>query len=175
MNSLYGVARQLTPSPADAEDLLQDTIVKAYSAYHSFQTGTHLRAWLIRIMRNTWIDQHRRRQRRPTEWLTENVDDWEFLADGRHSRFEHDTMDTSEIRRAFHRLPDTLRRALYFAYIEGRPYKEIAQLERIPLGTVMSRVHRARRQLRASLAHLEFGVPRSVVTDMTEERADLAS
>jgi RNA polymerase sigma-70 factor (ECF subfamily) len=176
LRSLYGVAHQLTPTPADAEDLLQDTMVKAYSAFRSYEAGTHLKAWLVRIMRNTWIDQYRARQCRPTEWLTDDVDAWEWLAYGRHGVVEHESADTSAIRRALSDLPVTLHRAVYFAYFEELPHKDIAELERIPLGTVMSRLHRARQRLRASLAKPESGLtPHDAIPDRNEKLNDLAS
>lgn len=171
LRSLYSVARQLTSTDADAEDLLQDTMLKAYSAYRSYETDTHLRAWLIRIMRNTWIDQYRRRQRRPTECLTDNVDDWEYSASVRLSSVEHDTADTWAIRQAFSVLPENLRRALYFAYVEGLTYEQVAHLEQIPRGAVTSRLHRAKYRLRASLTNLQEGMPLL----RNEELSDLAS
>jgi RNA polymerase sigma-70 factor (ECF subfamily) len=174
LRSLHSLARQLTPTAADAEDLLQDTMVKAYSAFRSYEAGTHLKAWLVRIMRNTWIDQYRARQRRPAEWLTDKVDDWELLAYGRHGAVEHESAEISAIRRALHDLPASLQRAVYFAYVEGLPHKEIAQLERIPLGTVMSRLHRARQQLRASLAKPESGLtPRAAFSGCSAELNDV--
>ena len=175
-DGLFGIARQLTPSTADAEDLLQDTMMKAYRSFRGFQAGTHLQAWLVRIMRNTWIDQYRHRRRLPTECLTGNVDDWEWLAYGRHGKVDHDGVDTASIRQAFGGLPEALQRALYFAYVEGLSHKEIAHIECIPLGMVMSRLHRARHRLRARLAKLEIGSsPRSSIPAPSAKLTDLAS
>jgi RNA polymerase sigma-70 factor (ECF subfamily) len=153
--SLYRMAYRLTRDNADAEDLVQDTMIKAYQNMDSYQPETHVMAWLVRIMQHRFIDNHRRRQRRPPEYLTGDINDWERYAHNYHasagdtveSHFAVCTM-TTLVRAAVKQLPEELRFAVYYAYVEGRQYKEIARLQRVPVGTVMSRLYRARRQLR---------------------------
>ena len=157
--TLYRIARRMTGNAADAEDLLQDTMVKAYIGFPSLQTHTHIKAWFVRIMRNIWIDDYRRSQCLPAECLTGDMAEWEWITDARHTFQRRDGVETlaigsplrSEMKHAMQSLSDDLSRALYYAYVEGRPYKEIAQLECIPLGTVMSRLHRARQLSRQLL------------------------
>jgi RNA polymerase sigma-70 factor, ECF subfamily len=158
-DSLFGIARQLTSNVADAEDLVQQTMVKAYSSFSSYQSDTHLKAWLVRIMRNTWIDDHRRNKARPVEHLTGDVGGWEERAYERHAGTGRDTVEGRviessvelEVRRAVRQLPLDLRTVIYYAYVEGLPHKQIAEIEAIPVGTVMSRLYRARQQLRGLL------------------------
>jgi RNA polymerase sigma-70 factor (ECF subfamily) len=155
-DTLQRVARQLTRNAADAEDLLQDTMIKAYNAFPATRTQTHMKAWFIRIMRNVWIDDYRRSQRRPTEWLTGDIADGERRTHDRHALQTRDAVEAlliepslhTDVRTALLKLPEELRRALYYAYVEGFPYKEIAEMESIPVGTVMSRLFRARRRMR---------------------------
>ncbi|HXO50494.1 MAG TPA: sigma-70 family RNA polymerase sigma factor, partial [Mycobacterium sp.] len=143
----------------DAEDLVQQTMVKAYSRFSSYRSDTHLKAWLVRIMRNTWIDDHRRNNARPLEHLTGDVGDWEERAYERHAGSGRDTVEGRviessvelEVRRAVRQLPIDLRTVIYYAYVEGLPHKQIAEIEAIPVGTVMSRLYRARQQLRGLL------------------------
>lgn len=152
------MAHQLTANVVDAEDLVQDTLLKAYMGFQTFQPGTHMRAWLLRIMRNVWIDDYRRSTRRPAEWLSEDFNDWELNAYYRHAD-DADSVEerviaaqfTGEISRAMRELPQSLSRAVYYAYVEGFAYKDIARMECIPVGTVMSRLYRARLALRAAL------------------------
>lgn len=135
-------------------------MLRAYSGFIARQSQTRSKAWFIRIMRNIWIDDHRRLQRRPNEWLTGDVGDWEWNTRYRQAAEARDAVEARliatsaeiSVRNAFRSLSEELRRALYYAYVEGLPYKEIAELESIPLGTVMSRLYRARRQLRQLLA-----------------------
>jgi RNA polymerase sigma-70 factor, ECF subfamily len=158
--ALNRVARQLTRNAADADDLVQETMVRAYSGFIATQSQPHTKAWFIRIMRNVWIDDHRRLQRRPAECLTGDVGDWEWHARHRHAQETRDAVEAQligtaaemDVRDAFRSLSKELRRALYYAYVEGLPYKDIAEREDIPLGTVMSRLYRARRQMRQLLA-----------------------
>jgi RNA polymerase sigma-70 factor (ECF subfamily) len=172
-DGLFGIARQLTSNVVDAEDLVQRTMVKAYSRFSSYRSDTHLKAWLVRIMRNTWIDDHRRNKARPIEHLTGDVGDWEEQAYERHAGSGRDTVESRviessvelEVRRAVRQLPMDLRTVIYYAYVEGLPHKQIAEIEAIPVGTVMSRLYRARRQLHGLLVET---LPVSV------ERSDLA-
>jgi RNA polymerase sigma-70 factor (ECF subfamily) len=158
-DGLFGIARQLTSNVVDAEDLVQQTMVKAYSRFSSYRSDTHLKAWLVRIMRNTWIDDHRRNKARPLEHLTGDVGDWEERAYERHAASGRDTVEGRviessvelEVRRAVRQLPMDLRTVIYYAYVEGLPHKQIAEIEAIPVGTVMSRLYRARQQLRGLL------------------------
>jgi RNA polymerase sigma-70 factor (ECF subfamily) len=158
--TLYRVAKHFTKNTADAEDLLQETMIRAYSGFVDKQTETPSKAWFIRIMRNIWIDDYRRMQRRPIECLIPDMGEWEWSTSYRRALEARNTVEAqligtvveTDVRNAFQSLSDELRRALYYAYVEGFPYKDIARLEAIPLGTVMSRLYRARRQLRKSLA-----------------------
>src|SRR5262249_27149901 len=120
----------------------------AYRGIRGFEPNTHILAWLVRIMQNRFIDDYRRRQRRPLEQLTGDIGDWQ--------RHVHECRtvggDSAErVRAAVRQLPRDLRFAIYYAYMEGREYKEIARLQGIPVGTVMSRLYRARRRLRELL------------------------
>jgi RNA polymerase sigma-70 factor (ECF subfamily) len=132
-------------------------MVRAYSAFPAMQSQMYVKAWFIRIMRNVWIDDYRRSQRRPIEWLTgdiatdgETSRDWHRLQtrDAVEALVIEPSLHTEEVRNAFRSLPAELRRAMYYAYVEGFAYKEIAQMESIPVGTVMSRLYRARHRMR---------------------------
>jgi RNA polymerase sigma-70 factor, ECF subfamily len=159
LDDLHRQARGLTRNAADAEDLVQDTMLKAYGAFGSWGPDSHLKAWLFRIMRNLWIDDYRRSLRRPDEWLTADVTerarDSPLHQHGAGRDFVEARFVVSAqcacVREAMRELPEALRRALYFAYIEGFRYQEIADLEGVPVGTVMSRLYRARRVLRRLL------------------------
>jgi RNA polymerase sigma-70 factor, ECF subfamily len=159
LSTLHSVARQLTRNAADADDLVQETMVRAYSGFLTKQSPTRTKAWFIRIMQNIWIDDYRRTQRRPIECLTGDVGDWECNMRYRQALATRDAVEAQLIgtsvemvvRNAFKSLSDELRRALYYAYVVGLPHKEIAELESIPLGTVMSRLYRGRVQLRKLL------------------------
>jgi RNA polymerase sigma-70 factor, ECF subfamily len=157
-DELTRAARRYTANAHDAEDLVQETYVRAWAGFESFQPGTNLRAWMFRIMVNTWISAHRRSQRRPRETLTDAITDAQLMAESQR----HHTAPSAEsqalqllpngdLARAFQALPESLQLAVYYAYVCQLAYQEIADLQRIPLGTVMSRLHRARRQLRAAL------------------------
>ena len=157
---LERAARRYTGNVHDAEDLLQETLAKAWSGFGRFAPGTNLRAWLFRIMVNTWISGHRRTERRPKELLTDTFTDAHLAADrfAAHTRSAElealRGMPDRRLRRALAALPASLAQAVYYADVCQYPYKEIAEIEGIPLGTVMSRVHRARRQLRLALSDL---------------------
>ena len=159
-DSLYRLARRLTRDSADAEDLVQDTMVKAYRSMSSYQANTHAMAWLVRIMQHRFIDNHRRRQRRPAEYLTGEIAELQRYAYDPRAVSTGDTVEssfavgtlTTAVRAAVQQLPEELRFAVYYAYVEGRHYKDIARLQCVPVGTVMSRLYRARRQLRELLA-----------------------
>jgi RNA polymerase sigma-70 factor (ECF subfamily) len=151
-------ARRYTHNAHDAEDLVQETYAKAWAGFGSFDPGTNLRAWMFRIMVNAWISSHRRSERRPREILTESFTDAQLVADssGLHTAPSAESqalriLPNGDLRRAFQTLPATLQSVVYYADICQLAYREVADIERIPLGTVMSRLHRARRQLRSAL------------------------
>jgi RNA polymerase sigma-70 factor (ECF subfamily) len=151
-------ALRYTHNAHDAEDLVQETFAKAWAGFGSFDPGTNLRAWMFRIMVNAWISSHRRSERRPRETLTESFTDAQLMAESRrfHTAPSAESqalllLPDGELRRAFQTLPATLQSVVYYADICQLAYREIADVERIPLGTVMSRLHRARRQLRSAL------------------------
>jgi RNA polymerase sigma-70 factor (ECF subfamily) len=156
-DQLYPVAVRMTRRREDAEDLVQETMVKAWAAFRSFEPETNLRAWLYRIMTNTFISGYRRRERTPVlvqddlvDWLSLRV--WPYGTGVRSAEAEAlDRMPTEQIRQALRELPDDFRTVVYLADVEGYTYHETAEMMGTPIGTVMSRLHRARRALRAKL------------------------
>ena len=152
VDQLYRAALRYTRTPADAEDLGQETMAKAYAGFHSFRAGTNLRAWLYRIMTNTWISSYRTAQRRPDEVLSADVTDVRLSAATPSAELAAlEAMGDEDVRDALQALPEAQRLVVYYADVEGFRYKEIAAIMDMPLGTVMSRLHRGRKNLRALL------------------------
>jgi RNA polymerase sigma-70 factor (ECF subfamily) len=178
MPALYSAALRMTRSPADAEDLVQETYLRAYRGFGSFQEGTNLRAWLYRILTNAYINSYRAKQRRPLESDLEEVEDLylyrrlgalEQAMAGRSAEEELMAWFTDdEVKQALESLPEQFRMAVYLADVEGFSYKEIADILDIPIGTVMSRLHRGRKSMQKQL--YEYAAARGLVGDDGTDR-----
>lgn len=159
LDQLYGAAMKMTRNPQDAQDLVQETFLKAYSAFASFTEGTNLKAWLYRIMTNTYINGYRKRQREPYLGAVDEMEDWQLggaeSATAMHSRSaEAEAIDRTPdtvVTEALNALPEDFRIVVYLADVEGFRYQEIADIVGVPIGTVMSRLHRGRTRLRKAL------------------------
>ncbi|NLI04738.1 MAG: sigma-70 family RNA polymerase sigma factor [Actinomycetaceae bacterium] len=160
LDQLYGAAMRLTRNPQDAEDLVQETYAKAFAAFHQYKPGTNLKAWLYRILNNTFISHYRKLQRRPKEADAGEAEDWhEYRAASHDSTGMKsaevealENLPDEEIREALESLDPDRRTAVYLADVEGFSYQEIADIMQTPIGTVMSRLSRGRKQLRENLA-----------------------
>jgi RNA polymerase sigma-70 factor (ECF subfamily) len=173
MPSLYSAALRMTRNPADAEDLVQETYLKAFRGFGGFEEGTNLKAWLYRILTNTFINRYRAKKRRPEETDFDDVEDFFLykrmggLEEARASRSaEDELMDLfpeAEVKDAVESLPENFRLPVLLADVEGFSYKEIAEILDIPIGTVMSRLHRGRKALQKAL--YDFAAERGIAVE----------
>lgn len=160
VDQLYSAAMRMARNPADAEDLVQEAYTKAFSAFHQYKPGTNLKAWLYRILTNTYINLYRKRQREPLQSNSDTIEDWQLARAESHTSSglrsaEAEALDhlpDSDVKRALQSIPEEFRLAVYFADVEGFAYKEISDIMNTPIGTVMSRLHRGRKMLRDMLA-----------------------
>ncbi|APT95598.1 MULTISPECIES: sigma-70 family RNA polymerase sigma factor [Corynebacterium] len=159
LDQLYGGALRMTRNPQDAEDLVQETYLKAFNAFDSYKQGTNLKAWLYRIMTNTYINSYRKAKRRPTESSADELTDFQLYTTSGHDSTGLESAEVAALKsmpnqtvsEAMNDLPEDYRMVVYYADVVGLAYKEIADVMETPLGTVMSRLHRGRKLLRKAL------------------------
>ena len=161
MDGLYSAALRMTRNAADAEDLVQETYLKSFNAYERFETGTNLKAWMYRILTNSYINAYRKKQRRPDESDIDDIEDlylYRRLGGAESAVLSRSAEDEllemfgeDEVKLALEDLPEHYRMPILLADVEGFAYKEIAEILDVPIGTVMSRLHRGRKQLQKRL------------------------
>ncbi len=178
IDQLYAAGLRMTRNPADAQDLVQETFVKAFAAFAKFEQGTNLKAWLYRIQTNTFINSYRKNQRNPYQGTIDELEDWQMggaesatagSSTGRSAEAEAiDHLPDSAVKDALQAVPEDFRMAVYFADVEGFSYQEIADIMKTPVGTVMSRLHRGRRLLRELLT--DYAAERGLSVGATSRR-----
>jgi RNA polymerase sigma-70 factor, ECF subfamily len=172
LDSLYAGALRMTRNPADAEDLVQETMLRAYRSFDRFEPGTNLKAWLFRIMTNAYINTYRKRQREPRKVSQDDIEDFDLYQELKNhdpafsatpETIVLDNLLDSDIIQAIDDLPDQFRMAVLLSDLEGFSYAEMAEIMDVPMGTVMSRLHRGRKALQKRLLDLakEKGIVRS--------------
>ena len=181
IDQLYAAGLRMARNPADAQDLVQETFVKAFAAFASYQQGTNLKAWLYRILTNTFINNYRKKQRNPYQGTIDDLEDWQLGSAesatspiGRSAEAEAiDHLPDSAVKDALQAVPEDFRMAVYFADVEGFSYQEIADIMKTPVGTVMSRLHRGRRMLRELLG--EYAKERGIAVGEPSRRRSTKS
>ncbi|MEZ2389297.1 sigma-70 family RNA polymerase sigma factor [bacterium RCC_150] len=175
VDQLYSAAMRMARNPSDAEDLVQEAYTKAFSAFHQYKPGTNLKAWLYRILTNTYINLYRKRQREPLQSNSDSIEDWQLARAESHTSnglrsAEAEALDhlpDSDVKSALQSIPEEFRLAVYFADVEGFAYKEISDIMNTPIGTVMSRLHRGRKMLRDLLA--DYASERGIAAEAEEK------
>ncbi|WP_425550562.1 sigma-70 family RNA polymerase sigma factor [Arthrobacter gyeryongensis] len=181
VDQLYSAAMRMARNPSDAEDLVQEAYTKAFSAFHQYKPGTNLKAWLYRILTNTYINLYRKRQREPLQSNSDSIEDWQLARAESHTSAglrsaEAEALDhlpDSDVKSALQSIPEEFRLAVYFADVEGFAYKEISDIMNTPIGTVMSRLHRGRKMLRDLLA--DYAAERGISAGAEEKAVGAAT